>query len=172
MVSKDMSLLPDLKPALITGLDCFASLAMTHNYPSLRGAATKQSRLLPRSTLSTIRHARPRPLRAPQAFKRLAHAEHTEIVEAAADNLHADRKARCVVSAIDQIGGIFRHVPWNRVSDMLERAFGIVEGSGEFGVKFHHRRDRRNHVIQIGKELCGRGADRHGGIEAAHDIDA
>ena len=35
----------------------------------------------------------PRLLRAAQAFERLRHAEHAEVVKATADDLHADRKA-------------------------------------------------------------------------------
>src|SRR5258707_14975898 len=46
-----------------------------------------------RCVVLTLRwRARPRPLRAPQALERLGHSEHAEIVEAAADDLDADRE--------------------------------------------------------------------------------
>src|SRR4051794_13402150 len=41
---------------------------------------------------------RPRLLRAAQGLERLGHAEHAEIVETPADDLHADRKALFVVA--------------------------------------------------------------------------
>jgi len=43
-------------------------------------------------TKKLTRHLRPRPLRAAQGLKRLGHAEYADVVEAAADDLHADRK--------------------------------------------------------------------------------
>src|SRR6185295_19982133 len=49
----------------------------------------------------------PRPLRAAQAFEGLGHAEHAEVVEAAANDLHADRKALGVVTAIDRDRRVF-----------------------------------------------------------------
>src|SRR5882757_5785650 len=74
-----------------------------------------------------FRRRRPRPLRAAQALERLRHSEHTEIVEAAADNLHADRKTAGAKAAVDRGRRIFRHVPRHGVSDVLERPFGIVD---------------------------------------------
>src|ERR1700746_1828336 len=68
-----------------------------------------------------LRRVRPRFLRAAQALERLGHCQHAEIVEAAADDLHADREALGVIAAIDRHGGIFGHVPWHRVADVLER---------------------------------------------------
>src|SRR5437899_12060626 len=88
------------------------------------------------------RRARPRPLRTAQALERLRHAEHAEIVEAAADDLHADRKSAVAKAAVDRHGGIFRHVPRHSVADMLERFCGIVDRGGEFGREIHHRRHR------------------------------
>src|SRR5215813_5030147 len=66
------------------------------------------------------RRRRPGPLRAAEALERLGHCEHADVVEAAADDLHADGKALCVVSAIDGDGGVFRHIPWYGVADVLE----------------------------------------------------
>src|ERR1700751_1229117 len=67
------------------------------------------------------RRTRPRSLRLPQAFERFGHSEHADVVETAADDLHADRKARRVVATIDRQGRIFRHVPGNGIADMFER---------------------------------------------------
>src|SRR6478752_5250726 len=53
-----------------------------------------------------VRRRGPRPLRAAQAFEGLGHAEHAEIVEAAADDLHADRETLGVVAAIDRDRGV------------------------------------------------------------------
>src|ERR1700680_4506256 len=63
--------------------------------------------------------ARPRPLRAPQGFERLRHSKYAEIVEAAADDLHADRKSTFAEAAVDRHRRIFRHVPRHRVADVL-----------------------------------------------------
>src|ERR1700760_3958060 len=61
--------------------------------------------------LLLLRRARPWLLRAAQAFKRLGHREHAEIVKAAADDLHADRESLRVITAVDRHGRILRHVP-------------------------------------------------------------
>src|SRR5215470_8889656 len=45
--------------------------------------------------------------------------EHAEIVEAAADNLYADREAVGVVAAVDRHGRVLRHVPRHGVADVL-----------------------------------------------------
>src|SRR5215470_8808402 len=74
-----------------------------------------------------LRRRRPRLLRAAQAFEGLGHCQHAAVVEAAADDLHADRETRRVISAIDRDGRILRHVPGHGVSDMLERLVGIVD---------------------------------------------
>src|SRR4051794_28553799 len=129
-------------------------------------AMTKVSRNL------RLRRRGPRPLRAAQAFERLGHAEHTEIVETAADDLYADRKALRVVTAIDRDRRIFRHIPRHSKSNVLERPVRIVDRSGEFGGEIHHRRDRRNHVVEVAEQFRGRGADRHRGVETSDDVDA
>src|SRR3984893_6030391 len=64
-----------------------------------------------------LRRLRPRLRRPPQALERLGHAEHAEIVEAAADDLHADRKAAFAEAAVDRGGRIFRHVPGHGIAD-------------------------------------------------------
>src|SRR5215813_14854886 len=89
-----------------------------------------------------LRRRGPRLLRAAQAFKRLGHGEHADVVEAAADDLHADREAVIVVSAIDRHGRVLRHVPGHGEADMLERLLGIVEGGGELRREVHYWRDR------------------------------
>src|SRR2546430_17640566 len=99
---------------------------------------------------SFCRRAGPWPLRAAQAFERLRHAKHAVIVEAAADDLHADRKSAFAKAAIDRHGRIFRHVPRHGVADMLERFCGIVYPGSEFGREIHHPRHRRNQVSEIG----------------------
>src|SRR5258705_5610890 len=55
-----------------------------------------------------LRRARPRPLRTAHGLERLRHGQHAEIVEAAADDLDADRKTACAKAAIDRSGRIFR----------------------------------------------------------------
>src|SRR5215471_14359541 len=114
-----------------------------------------------------LRRARPRPLRTAQAFESLTEREHADVVEAAADDLHADRKAVLVIAAVDGEGRIFRHVPRHGVADVLERLFGIVEGGSVFGREADNRRDRRDDIVQVAKELSGSGADRHSGVEAS-----
>ena len=71
-------------------------------------------------------------------------------------------KPLLVVAAIDRDGRVLRHVPRHGVADVLERLCGIVERGGEFGREVHHRRYRRDHIIEIAEQFCGRGADRHG----------
>src|SRR6266403_6316974 len=66
-----------------------------------------------------LRWRGPRPLRAAEAFERLGHAEHAEIVEAAADDLHADREALRVITAIERDRGIFGHIPRHGIADVL-----------------------------------------------------
>src|SRR5580704_13827792 len=51
-----------------------------------------------------FRRTWPGPLRATQGFERFCHAEHPEIVETTADDLHADRKALRVIAAVDRDG--------------------------------------------------------------------
>src|SRR5215218_8979657 len=46
-----------------------------------------------------LRRRGPRPLRAAQGFEGFGHAEHAEVVEAAADDLDADRETLGVVTA-------------------------------------------------------------------------
>src|SRR5215468_710490 len=88
-----------------------------------------------------LRRAWPRSLRIAQAFEGLTEREHADVVEAAADDLHADRKAVLVIGAVDGEGRIFRHVPRHGVADVLERLFGIVEGGSVFGREADNRRD-------------------------------
>src|SRR3954469_16792379 len=88
------------------------------------------------------RRDRPRLLRAAQAFERLGHAEHAEIVEAAADDLHADRETFAVVTAIERDRGIFGHIPRHGKADVLERLVGVVDRRGEFGREVHDWRHR------------------------------
>src|SRR6202451_4785207 len=73
-----------------------------------------------------LRRRRPRLLRPAQALERLRHREHAEIVEAAADDLDADRKTLGAKTAIDRDSRIFRHVPRHCIGDVLERFCGIV----------------------------------------------
>src|SRR6185312_8175738 len=109
---------------------------------------------------SLLRRRRPRPLRAAQALERLGHAEQAEIVEAAADNLHADRKTLFVITAIDGDGRVLCHIPWHGIADVLERLVGIVDRCGELGREVHDRRYRRDHVVKFVEQFCGGGADR------------
>src|SRR4051812_30327705 len=90
-------------------LDCFASLAMT----------------------LYLRRRRPRLLRPAQSLECLRDPQHADVVEAAADDLHADRKTFCVVAAVDRGRRILRHVPGHGVADVLERLFGIVDRGGQ-----------------------------------------
>src|SRR5215469_16547897 len=87
---------------------------------------------------------RPRPLRATQALERLRHRQHAEVVKAAADDLHANRKALGVVATIDRYRRILGHIPRHGVADMLERLVGIVDGRSELGAEIDDGRDRRN----------------------------
>src|ERR1700732_4794537 len=80
----------------------------------------------PGMTMILTRHPRPRPLRVSQAFERLGHAEHADVVEAAPDDLYADRKALRVITPVDRDGRVFGHVPRHGVADVFERSAGIV----------------------------------------------
>src|SRR6202049_1732332 len=104
----------------------------------MRGSSPRMT-IRVRYAVLTLRRPRPRPLPATQALERLRHAEHAEIVEAAADDLDADRKAPGAEAAIDRGGRVFRHVPRHGVGDVLERPVGIVGWRGEFGGEIHHR---------------------------------
>src|SRR5215831_15973971 len=102
----------------------------------------------PRMTVEYVatllrRRTRPWPLRAAQAFKSLRQRENAVIVEAAADDLDADRETGLVIAAVDRHRGIFRHVPCHGVGDVLERLCGVIDGRGELGSELHHRRHRR-----------------------------
>src|SRR5215475_10552054 len=79
----------------------------------------------------------PRLLRAAQSLEGLGHGEHAEIVEAAADNLYADREAVGVVAAVDRHGRVLRHVPRHGVADVLEGLVGIVDWGSELRIEFH-----------------------------------
>src|SRR5258708_1700094 len=153
---------------VIAGLD-----PAIHRYEGrwMRGSSPRMtvSSLL---TVLTFRRALPRPWRTAQALERLGNAEHAEIVEAAADDLHADRKSARAKAAVDRNGGIFRHVPRHSVADMLERFCGIVDRGGEFGGEIHYRRHWRNHVIEIGEQFCRCRPDRHGGVKTPDHVDA
>src|SRR3979490_1774289 len=120
----------------------------------MRGSSPRMT-TVPRAVLNWRRH-RPRPLRAAQALERLRHSEHAEIVEAAADDLHADRKTAATNAAMYRDGRIFRHVPRHGVADVLERLVGIVYRRGYLGCEIHHWRHRRDHIVDIGKQLCRR----------------
>src|ERR1700720_1010759 len=98
----------------------------------MRGSSPRMTVSICRAVLFLRRH-RPRLLRPAQALERLGHAEHADIVEAAPDNLHADRKTAFTEAAIDRGRRIFRHVPGHSVADVLERICGIVDRGGEFG---------------------------------------
>src|SRR5690242_11342618 len=101
----------------------------------------------PRMTIEVVapalfpRRAWPGLLRPAQALERLPHGEHAEVVEAAADDLDADREAVGIIAAIDRQRRILRHVPRHGIGDVLERFCGIVERGGELGAKLHDRRD-------------------------------
>src|ERR1700681_1681401 len=114
----------------------------------MRGSGPRMTISVRRAVL-LLRRTGPRLLRPAQALERLRHAEHAEIVEAAADDLDADRKALGAKTAIDRDSRIFRHVPRHGVADVLERFCGIVYGGSAFGSEIHYRRHRRDDVIEI-----------------------
>src|SRR5690348_8395882 len=78
------------------------------------------------------RRRRPRPLRAAQALERLGHAEHADVVEAAADDLDADGKTLNIEAAVDGDGGVLRHIPRYGIADVLEWPHRVVGGRGPF----------------------------------------
>ena len=49
------------------------------------------------------------------------------LLEAAADDLDADRKALLVIAAVDRQRRILRHIPRHGKADVLERLCRIVE---------------------------------------------
>src|SRR5947208_6586329 len=106
-----------------------------------------------RSMSLLLRRRGPWPLRAAQAFERLGHAEHAEIVETAADDLHADRETLGVVTAIERDRGIFGHIPRHGKADVLERLVGVIDRRGELGGEVYHRRYRRDHIVKVAEQL-------------------
>src|SRR5258705_12483599 len=93
------------------------------NLEILRCAIAHRSSSLsrrPGMTKRLFRRTRPRPLRTAQALERLRHAEHAEIVEAAAADLHADRKSPRANAPVDRPGWIFRQFPRNGVAAIVE----------------------------------------------------
>src|SRR5712675_3128051 len=137
----------------------------------MRGSSPRMT-VRTRLAVLTFRRARPRSLRTAQTLESLCHAEYANVVEAAADDLHADRKSARAKAAVDRDGGIFRHVPGHGITDMLEWFCGIVDRGGEFGGKIHHWRHRRNHVIEIGEQFCRCRSDRHGGVKTPDHVNA
>src|SRR5262245_316326 len=101
----------------------------------MRGASPRMTTMLS----SLLRRLGPRRLLTAQALERLSHRQHAKVVEAASDDLHADRKAVLIVAAIDRERRVFRHVPRHRVADVLERFVGIVERRSKFRRKIHYR---------------------------------
>src|SRR5258708_15011479 len=112
----------------------------------MRGSSPRMTISASRAVLIFRRH-RPRSLRPAQGLERLRHSEYAEIVEAAADDLHADRKTAGVKAAVDRHGWIFRHVPRHGVADVFEWLVGIVDRGGQLGFEVHHRRYRRNQIV-------------------------
>jgi hypothetical protein len=84
---------------------------------------------MPRRSISSAPSATASAARA--SLERLRYAEHAEVVEAAADDLNADRKAAFAEAAVDRGGRIFRHVPRHGVADVLERFCGSLIGEAK-----------------------------------------
>src|SRR5258708_11606253 len=113
-------------PGLDPGIHVFLSIESLKTWMAGTSPAMTGSELF-------LRRRRPRPLRTAQAFERLGHAEHAEVVEAAAHDLHADRETLLVVAAIDRGGRVLRHVPRHGVADVLKRFCRVVDRGGELG---------------------------------------
>src|SRR5437868_228814 len=98
-----------------------------HNPQSWLWIPGSRQEARPGMTALIFRRLWPRPLRAAHGLEGPRHSQHADVVEAAADNLHADRETRLVITAIDRERGVFRHIPRHRVADMLERFCRIVD---------------------------------------------
>ena len=90
-----------------------------------------------------IRSGRPRPLWPAQVLEGAAEAQHPDIVEPPPDDLQADRQAGARVACIDRSCRLLRHVEGDRVADMLERPFRIVDRRGQLRREGRNRRHRR-----------------------------
>src|SRR5580692_699754 len=83
----------------------------------------------------------PRPRRAgAHRLEGGSDAQHAEIVEAAADNLHADRQALVAIAAIDRERRLLRHVEGDGEADMRKRIERIVTRRGKLGGEGSDRR--------------------------------
>ena len=74
-------------------------------------------------------------------------AQHAEIVEAAADDLQADRQALVAVPAIDRRRRLLRHVEGDRAADVRKGIERIFAWRGDLGRKRRDRRRRQDHEI-------------------------
>ena len=83
---------------------------------------------LPRYDEILSRRLRPVRDRPARGFPGLRELQHAEIVEAAADDLQADRQPGCRVAGIDRHGRLLGHVGRHREADVLERALGSSLG--------------------------------------------
>src|SRR5580704_2400417 len=78
----------------------------------------------------------PRPYRAgAHRLEGGSDAQHAEIVEAAADNLHADRQALVTIAAIDRHDRLLRHVEGDSETDVGKGIERIVARRRKLGGK-------------------------------------